>query len=87
MQDEMKTIEEITSNTLPSKVSLKLDLYGKTLMSKKIILNENPNLLNILVIDFGIKNSQLRALLKYNVQLTLVDTNYDFMSDIYNKKY
>ena len=72
---KMKTIEEITSNTLPSKVSLKLDLYGKTLMSEKIILNENPNLLNILVIDFGIKNSQIRALLKYNVQLTIISSS------------
>ena len=84
---KMKTIEEITSNTLPSKVSLKLDLYGKTLMSEKIILNENPNLLNILVIDFGIKNSQLRALLKYNVQLTIISSEFNFLEEVLNKKY
>ena len=51
------------------------------------IINENLDLLNILVIDCGIKNSQLRALLKHNVQLTVVSPFYDFYSKVKNKKY
>ena len=51
-------------------VSLKTELFGQERLGSKIIINKNPNLLNILVIDCGIKNSQIRALLKYNVQLT-----------------
>ena len=50
-------------------------------------LNENPDLLNILVIDCGIKNSQIRGLLKHNVQLTVVDTKYDFIKEVYNNNY
>ena len=37
----------------------KLDLFGKPVSSDKVIINSNPDLLNILVIDCGIKNSQL----------------------------
>ena len=59
----------------------------KVYYNKQIIINENPNLLNILVIDCGIKNSQIRALLKHNVQLTIVDTNYNFINKVFNNKY
>ena len=56
------------------KVSLKLKLKGKHEIHNNRTINYDPNhsLLNILVIDCGIKNSQLRALLKRNVQLTFV---------------
>lgn len=74
----MKSMEEITRNTLAENVSMKIDLYAKKRLGDKIILNENPLLLNILVIDCGIKNSQLRALLKNNVQLTVVGPNFNF---------
>ena len=53
----------------------------------KLLINENPNLLNILVIDCGIKNSQIRALLRHNVQLTIVNTNYNFINEVLNNKY
>ncbi len=43
--------------------------------------------MNILVIDCGIKNSQLRALLKHNVRLTIVDTRYNFLQEVFDKKY
>ena len=43
--------------------------------------------MNILVIDCGIKNSQLRGLLKYNVQLTVVNTEYIFLNEVLNKEY
>ena len=33
------------------------------------------------MIDCGIKNSQLRALLKHNVQLTVVGPNFNFFFD------
>ena len=73
-------------------VSLKLNLFGLNFLKnksdeKKIKINENPDLLNILVIDCGIKNSQLRGLLKYNVQLTVVDTQYYFIDEVLNKHY
>jgi len=85
--DNMKSIEEITNDTLPEKVSLNINLFGKTTNKQKIIINHNPDLLNILVIDCGIKNSQLRSLLKHNIQLTIVDTKYNFINEIMNKKY
>ena len=40
-----------------------------------------------MVIDCGIKNSQLRALLRYNVQLTIVNTEYHFINEVFQKKY
>ena len=61
---------------------MKLDLFGKPCNSEKIIINEGEKLLNILVIDCGIKNSQLRDLLKYNIQLTVVDTKYNFVHEV-----
>jgi carbamoyl-phosphate synthase / aspartate carbamoyltransferase len=76
--DEMKTIQQITNLTRSEYVSLKIDLFGQPSNDNKIIINKNPKLLNILVIDCGIKNSQLRALLKYNVQLTVVGPNFNF---------
>ena len=84
---EMKSIEEITKDTLADNVSLKIDLFGRKRMGNKVILNENPHLLNILVIDCGIKNSQLRALLKYNVQLTIVGPNFRFLDEVRLKEY
>ena len=71
------SIEEITKDTRADNVS------GE----EKYIINENPNLLNILVIDCGIKNSQLRALLKNDVQLTLVNTSYRFVNEVLAEKY
>ena len=52
-----------------------------------MIINENSQLLNILVIDCGIKNSQLRALLKHNIQLTVVDLNYNFANEVLDNKF
>ena len=61
----MKNIEEITKETIAEKVSLKVDLFGlNEINQNKIIINENEKLLNILVIDCGIKNSQIRSLFK-----------------------
>ena len=68
-------------------VSLKINLYGKKTTNEKMIINANPDLLNILVIDCGIKNSQLRGLLKFNVQLTIVDTEYYFLKEVLDSKY
>ena len=68
-------------------VSLKLDLFGKETSGNKIIINANKDLLNILVIDCGIKNSQLRALLKNNIQLTIVDTKYNFLEEVFDNTY
>ena len=83
------SIQEITNSTKAEDVSLKIDIFGKKNqeIQDKIIINENPNLLNILVIDCGIKNSQIRALLRHNVQLTIVNTNYNFVNEIYDNKY
>ena len=61
---------------------MKLDLFGKGETRPKYIINFNPELLNILVIDCGIKNSQLRDLLKYNIQLTVVSTKYNFVHEV-----
>ena len=71
-------INDISNKINLDNVSMKLDLFGKPCNSEKIIINEGEKLLNILVIDCGIKNSQLRDLLKYNIQLTVVDTKYNF---------
>ena len=79
------SIDDLCEKTQAEYVSMKLDLFGNKILSDKIIINENPDLLNILVIDCGIKNSQLRALLKYNVQLTIVGTNYNFTPEILTK--
>ena len=73
---------EIINRTQASKVSMKLDLFGKPVSSEKVIINSNPDLLNILVIDCGIKNSQLRGLLKHQVQLTVVNTEYRFLEEV-----
>jgi carbamoyl-phosphate synthase / aspartate carbamoyltransferase len=80
-----RSIEHIVEETKAENVSLKLNLFGqsrneynKRLNESKIVINENPALLNILVIDCGIKNSQIRGLLKYNVQLTVVSPNFNF---------
>ena len=54
-------MSEIINKTQASNVSLKLDLFGKAISGNKVIISENPDLLNILVIDCGIKNSQLRG--------------------------
>ena len=84
---EQVSIEDISKETLAENVSLKARHTSVNLISSKIIINENPNLLNILVVDCGIKNSQLRALLKHNVQLTIVGPNYKFIDEIRNKEY
>ena len=83
------TMNDINEKINLDNVSLKLDLFGKgnNIKSNKIIINQNSDLLNILVIDCGIKNSQLRALLKYNIQLTVVDTNYDFLNEVFTSEY
>ena len=81
------SIEDVTNEIKPENVSLKIDLFGRQNISNKMIINENSNLLNILVIDCGIKNSQLRSLLKHNLQLTIVNTNYKFQDEIFNKEY
>ena len=88
LTENFENMEIEYSNITPEKVSMKIDVFGKPpLNNKQIIINENSNLLNILVIDCGIKNSQIRALLKHNVQLTIVDTNYNFINKVFNNKY
>jgi carbamoyl-phosphate synthase / aspartate carbamoyltransferase / dihydroorotase len=81
------SIEDINKEISSTNVFLKMNPPGKIFNGDKIIINENPNLLNILVIDCGIKNSQLRALLKRNIQLTVVDLNYNFINEVFNNKY
>ena len=62
---------------------MKTNLWGKNYTNdSKLYINKNPSLLNILVIDCGIKNSQLRSLLKNNVQLTLVNPHYYFLEEV-----
>ena len=77
-------IDEIINETKPEKVTLKVDLFGlnkiNVINNNKIIINKNEDLLNILVIDCGIKNSQIRSLLKRNVQLSIVNIGYNFIS-------
>ena len=81
------TIQDITNSIKLQDVSLKIDLFGKQSIENRIIINRNPDLLNILVIDCGIKNSQLRGLLKHNVQLTVVNTEYNFVTEVLNNEY
>ena len=76
---------EVSKLTLAQNVSLKLGINANS--ENKIIINDLANALNILVIDCGIKNSQLRALLKHNVRLTIVDTEYNFLQEVFDKKY
>lgn len=78
---------EIHSTNVSLKINLFGKLSGKEFEDDKIIINKNPNLLNILVIDCGIKNSQLRELLKHNVQLTVVDMNHYFLDEVFENKY
>ena len=82
------SINEVTTNTLAENVSMKTNLWGKNYTNdSKLYINKNPSLLNILVIDCGIKNSQLRSLLKNNVQLTLVNPHYYFLEEVLDNKY
>ncbi len=86
------SIDDILQKINLNEVSLKIDLFGKSKdnsesQDRKIIINSNPDLLNILVVDCGIKNSQLRGLLDQKVQLTIVDTNYYFQDEVFEKKY
>lgn len=75
------SIEDINEQIDLDLVTLKIDLFGKGVkingsgVSKNIIINDNPELLNILVIDCGIKNSQLRSLLKRNVRLEIIHSD------------
>ena len=75
-------MSEIINRTQASKVSMKLDLFGQPSGQERVIINTKPDLLNILVIDCGIKNSQLRGLLKHQVQLTVVNTEYRFLEEV-----
>ena len=86
-KNNILSIENVINEIKPENVSLKIDIFGEKNKENKIIINKNPNLLNILVIDCGIKNSQIRSLLKHNVQLTLVNTSYNFIIEILNKTY
>jgi carbamoyl-phosphate synthase large subunit/carbamoyl-phosphate synthase small subunit len=81
------TMVDINNRIDLNTVSLKLNLFGNKSPSDKIIVNANKDLLNILVIDCGIKNSQLRDILKHNVQLTIVDTNYNFLDEVKDNVY
>ena len=75
-------ITDISNRINLNDVSMKLDLFGKPGNNEKIVINKGEKLLNILVIDCGIKNSQLRDLLKYNIQLTVVSTKYNFVHEV-----
>ena len=61
---------------------MKFDLFRKPGNNEKIVSNKGEKLVNILVIDCCIKNSQLRDLLKYNIQLTVVSTKYNFVHEV-----
>ena len=74
-------MSDIIDKTQASNVSFQINLFGKLCEGNKLIINSNPDLLNILVIDCGIKNSQLRGLLKHKVQLTVVNTEYRFLEE------
>ena len=78
------TIEDINREICSKNVFFKLNGGDN---NEKIIINKNEELLNILVIDCGIKNSQLRALLKHNIQLTVVNLNYRFADEVLDKQY
>ena len=80
-------MDDIVQKINHEDVSLKIDLFGYKNTSSKIIINQNTDLLNILVIDCGIKNSQLRGLLRYNVQLTIINTKYAFLKEVYDGVY
>lgn len=91
---KIKNIDEIVNETKPEKVSLKVDLFGSGIdeinvneINNKIIINKNEDLLNILVIDCGIKNSQIRSLLKRNVQLSIVNVEYNFIDEVFEGEY
>ena len=60
---------------------MKINLFGKQLNQNKLILNENTDLLNILVIDCGIKNSILRQLAKRDLCIKVVPHDYDFVEE------
>ena len=79
------TIEDLNKEICSKDVFFRLNNQENS--GEKIILNKNPNLLNILVIDCGIKNSQLRALLKQNIQLTVVNLNYNFVDEVFENRY
>ena len=83
------TMQNINDEIHSKDVFLKVTQYGQDVAKEndKLILNKNNDLLNILVIDGGIKNSQIRALLKRNVQLTIVDINYYFLDEYKNNVY
>ena len=81
------SMSEIINKTQASKVSLKLDLFSSPISGNKVVINRSPKLLNILVIDCGIKNSQLRGLLKHQVQLTVVNTEYRFLEEVQKGEY
>ena len=83
------TIEDINKQIKLVDVSLKLEINGHKLLpnNNKIIINKNPDFCNILVIDCGIKNSQIRGLLRYNVQLSFVNNKYRFLDEVINGDY
>jgi carbamoyl-phosphate synthase small subunit len=80
-------MDSINEQINKDRLKLTIDIFGTKTETKKTILNSNSELLNILVIDCGIKNSQIRSLLKFNVQLTIVDINYNFIDEVLNKCY
>ena len=84
---DFMSIKDINFNIDLKNVSLKIDTDKSNIENGKLIINKNSDSLNILVIDCGIKNSQLRALLKYNIQLTVVNSEYDFYEEILSKKF
>lgn len=81
------TIDDINHGINLDQVSLNMDALHKITDENKVIINQNPDLLNILVIDCGIKNSQIRSLLKRNVQLTIVNTKYEFVKEVFEGQY
>ena len=87
-------LDVIAKSTNADNVSLKTNLFGiekpstsNEISRQKIIINENTSLKQILVIDCGIKNSQIRGLLKHNVQLTIVHSSYNFIDEVLSKRY
>jgi carbamoyl-phosphate synthase / aspartate carbamoyltransferase / dihydroorotase len=81
-------ISEIANNINIEDVSLKVSPFGNVLApnTDKIVLNKGQSE-NILVIDCGIKNSQLRALLKRNVTITVINTQYHFLEEVRRGEY
>jgi len=61
------------------------NLVDKVSIKEPKIYNNKSNKLKIVLVDCGIKNNQLRSLLKRDVQIKLVPWNYDFTKEKFDR--